>query len=739
MFDRCHVILACGLMLAFVARPAVGQESSFDETIDVVEVQVPVRVLKGGEPVRGLRAEDFEIYAGGERQEVVDFEVIDAGLGSEPGRRGEGGGNPGRRNMLLAVDTLFTPWTELWRNARGFERLATMELRPGDRVGLALITGGGVEIFAGLTGDPEEVRGGVARLVHAIGIASGAPEAILSEVRGGKIQDFFNVSGRPSGGTATPFHAEVVGGAASLALDSLGELPGTATHFVSRTSGFALAGEATRAGALYGYTGQATSPYVFTSADGEVFRDPTKVALLGSTLRDVLNDRVRGAFQGRTTQLAYSLADLVTLLRDVEGSKHVLLLGSGLPAKALESQAVAAALTPIKMVFARYGWTLHTIELGGVPSMLENSSTSEWGSGLYELARMTGGEALENFNRIDQAVARIEAKTSVTYLFTIRPKHHGDGKFHQLHVRLRGGPGGAKVKHRSGYVEPGSDDSPLGQTMDLLAAILGSGERRELPAAVLAPPPPPPADAELSRVPVVVEVPLAPLLDAVEAAQIEVYAYAFDRGGGALDHFVRTVNLARASLPEGMSRLHVVGGLSLPPGSHRLRLGVLDRAGRRTTLLTVPLTVPRRPLTGPFLLPPVFVEGEPDAVLAARAPGAAAAADSGPFTLGGSAFMPAVEPRVEAGASAAFVLTGYGVATPDVVFASRLRNGDGEPVGGGRIRFLSRAAAGDALQLVGRLDVAGLGPGPYELEITATDRASGLHATGAARLWVERR
>ncbi len=51
----------CAAGLAFAA-PAVAQ--TFSGSADVVEVEVPVQVVRDGQPVRGLTAGDFELYEG---------------------------------------------------------------------------------------------------------------------------------------------------------------------------------------------------------------------------------------------------------------------------------------------------------------------------------------------------------------------------------------------------------------------------------------------------------------------------------------------------------------------------------------------------------------------------------------------------------------------------------------------------------------------------------------------------
>jgi len=50
---------------------------SFTETTDVLAVEVPVQVLdKDGEPVRGLKADDFAVFDGRKQQPVTGFEVL---------------------------------------------------------------------------------------------------------------------------------------------------------------------------------------------------------------------------------------------------------------------------------------------------------------------------------------------------------------------------------------------------------------------------------------------------------------------------------------------------------------------------------------------------------------------------------------------------------------------------------------------------------------------------------------
>src|SRR5258708_15880795 len=60
---------------------------AFSESTEVTVVQVPVQVVRGGEPVRGLTAADFEVFDGGKRPKLSGFEVLDLAARQGPALR----------------------------------------------------------------------------------------------------------------------------------------------------------------------------------------------------------------------------------------------------------------------------------------------------------------------------------------------------------------------------------------------------------------------------------------------------------------------------------------------------------------------------------------------------------------------------------------------------------------------------------------------------------------------------
>src|SRR5215208_6532233 len=74
-------IMAASLGLA--PWPAAAQ--TFTESTDVTVVEIPVQVVKDGEPVRGLTAADFEVFDGRKKVPVTGFEVLDLAVPAPAG------------------------------------------------------------------------------------------------------------------------------------------------------------------------------------------------------------------------------------------------------------------------------------------------------------------------------------------------------------------------------------------------------------------------------------------------------------------------------------------------------------------------------------------------------------------------------------------------------------------------------------------------------------------------------
>ncbi|MFW6175970.1 MAG: hypothetical protein ACOC7L_04020, partial [Acidobacteriota bacterium] len=181
------LLLAVLCALAWAAAPAGAQEGleRFGEEISITEVEIPVHVVRRGEPVRGLTAQDFEVLDDGEPREIVGFRVIELDraaptredaareAGEAPAPSAEG------RRILLLVDFLFSRPHQLERCLLGARDMIAEQLHPADRVGVAYLTGGGANLLLGFTSDREELD---AALGVVQSLLDRKPEAVREEL-----------------------------------------------------------------------------------------------------------------------------------------------------------------------------------------------------------------------------------------------------------------------------------------------------------------------------------------------------------------------------------------------------------------------------------------------------------------------------------------------------------------------------------------------------------------------------
>src|SRR6202035_1986963 len=128
---RSFIVLgpALFLLLAAAGPPA---DQRFEETAQVLAIEVPVNVVgRDGQPVRGLKAADFEVFDEGSRQPITSFEAVDLDVVSPPadaarpaapvmpatpaGRSSDELESSARRHFLLLFDLSFSNPTAILR------------------------------------------------------------------------------------------------------------------------------------------------------------------------------------------------------------------------------------------------------------------------------------------------------------------------------------------------------------------------------------------------------------------------------------------------------------------------------------------------------------------------------------------------------------------------------------------------------------------------------------------------
>src|SRR6185295_8004355 len=109
---------------------------AFSETTSTVVVEVPVQVVRDGEPVRGLTQADFEVYDGRRKQSITGFEVIDlvqpAGQQAQPAAPSLS--PAARRHFLLLLDLAFSDPKSVVAARRAAAGIVD-KLHPADLVG----------------------------------------------------------------------------------------------------------------------------------------------------------------------------------------------------------------------------------------------------------------------------------------------------------------------------------------------------------------------------------------------------------------------------------------------------------------------------------------------------------------------------------------------------------------------------------------------------------------------------
>src|SRR6185295_2555936 len=169
-------------ILAVLATPAAplsaqkpNSQDRFEETSEVVAVEVPVNVVgRDGQPVRGLTADDFEVFDGGDRQTITDFEVVDLSS-TEPetrrmdAQRIESLGAAARRHFLLLFDLSFSSPTAILKARLAARDFLLRALHPADLAAVATYSlEHGPKLVLTFTPD----RAQLARAIDTLGLQS---------------------------------------------------------------------------------------------------------------------------------------------------------------------------------------------------------------------------------------------------------------------------------------------------------------------------------------------------------------------------------------------------------------------------------------------------------------------------------------------------------------------------------------------------------------------------------------
>jgi len=396
-----------GLILAAVLTgptPAANGENPRSETFhgetSVLVVEVPVRVLVDGAPMRGLTRDDFEIHDRGQRREIIAFEVLERGpwLGEPDGfpvARAFPAEMPPRTYLLL-FDFAYSSSQGLAKALAASRHLVEEEMRGEDQVAVAFFSAlRGFRLLVSFTADRSTVEGALD--VFAAMLARDPESA-------GRLHDRLASGLVRAAVPAAPL-------AAPLAAPTLGPAP----------------------------RAQPSAPPLATRQE--------VVDEAGILVRADPYWPHRSVVRG----LARALVEVPAWAGEVPSPRDLLYLSQGFPSKVIGGKGSAGTLGELERVFRglrQSGWAVQAINVdsyrarGGIDS-------------LFLLAHETGGESFENFNDLDEAFDLMLHRTTVTYLLAFQPDNlKADETFHRLRIRLTNGPAGARLVYRPGYYAP---------------------------------------------------------------------------------------------------------------------------------------------------------------------------------------------------------------------------------------------------------------------------------------------
>lgn len=695
-------LLGLGAVLASITA-AWGQASAsppgpaFAGSTQVLSIEVPVQVVRDGEPVRGLQAGDFEVWEGRRRLPLTGFEVLDL-AGPSPAGRPAGVPAAARRHFLFLFDLAFSDPRSVVRARQAAAGLLS-QLQPTDLVAVATYSAvRGPQLVLGYTADRRQIDTafaslGLPDLAHPVDPL----RLVLEEVVGA---------------------GNVTGIARPLGRDPLAELKDTAilapleavVQGVERADRAALKAQVD----------------TFTRSLSELARQMAVVE--GRKYLVFLSEGFDAALLQGTADPGRQ-----------EAMREEIAFGESwrvLPEERYGLTESANAVERMLEEFRRADCTIQAVDIGGLRAGADQTSPRIGGrDSLLVMARGTGGDLYESFNDLGAAMRQMLHRTGVTYLLAVEPERSAaaDGEFHKLRVELKAPVRGARVVHRPGYYapKPYAQEDPIERLLAAANQVMSGEESDAIATAVLAAPFP--SAGEKASVPVLVGIDGASLLAGPQppSLPVEIYAYALDEGGAVHDFFTQTVglDLAKAAPAVRQNGLELFGHLELLPGDYSLRVLVRNGASGVSGLKVLALHVPAFGRGEALLLPPLVPVSDRTLLVRQEAEGPPFA---NPFLLRDQPFVPAARPVLEPGQAVRLVLAGYNLGAGPWKGEAAVMDASGREVFGGPLAIAGRLDGGagkpDRAVATFRLPAA-LKPGDYELRVTlagAVPRTSSL-------------
>jgi VWFA-related protein len=201
---------------------------------------------------------------------------------------------------------------------------------------------------------------------------------------------------------------------------------------------------------------------------------------------------------------------------------------------------------------------------------------------LQSLAAETGGRAIANANKPQEAVASIINESSIYYALGFRPRERDTpGSYHAIAVRVNRRD--ATVHARKGFYSGGRPAPSVALDVNeapaaLNDALVGSWPVSDLPVAVAVSPF---ADPAGPRPFAAITIATQRQSDTSSGRPIHVIATAFDERGQSVNFHHQALDLGAALKASGATEYELLSRLPLDPGRYEIRVGVHDEASGR--------------------------------------------------------------------------------------------------------------------------------------------------------------
>ena len=685
---------------ALVVPSGSAAAQTFAGATEVVVVEVPVQVVKDGEPVRGLTAADFEVFDGRKKVPVTGFEVLDLAASAPAGAAAEAQiPASARRHFLLLFDLTFSEPSALSK-ARDAAKDVVKTLHPTDLMAVATYSSmQGPQLVLGFTPDRQQIT----TAIDTLGLPklfNRTPDPLRLVLTDALVAQN---QGPDRGGVAAEGRAAVD----AEIMDTLKTISIVSSRAEKSVQQQIVRGLTQHLSDLAHLMGEVDGrKYVVFLSEGF---DSSLVTGSGSS----------GAGQN----------DLQATIEQAGSTEQITAPsgGSGSDDQFGDTRTQNAVEKMLEE-FRRADCQIQAVDIGGLraPAELGLQHTNGKDS-LLNMAKSTGGEFYENFNDLSAAMGQMLRRTGVTYVLSFQPDDlKQDGSFHRLKVQLKNARG-ARVVHRPGYYAPRpfKEQPPLQRVLETANEVMGE-EGGAISAAVLAAPFA--AGGDRAYVPVVLEINGASLLAGKQGASlpVEIYVYAIDQNGAVQDFLTQSfgVDLTKGEAALRQSGLKFFGHLDLPQGKYSLRTLVRNGATGASGLQVTDLAVPAFASGEAALLPALFPEPPGRWVMVRETQQAGQAQAPYPFMLKDQPYIPSSRPVLAPGQPAAVVLQGYNLGTGDIRAEAKVLGPDGHEVPGGALKLSDKEGGGSGpLRVSATFQPPELQPGEYVLRVTVTDAA----------------